>query len=144
MRVTATSAICLRPSCEAGFEIGWRRYWARAGAQATESSPKSVETTLHELSRHMLDQASMPDCATLQRILAAQAVQFPELAKLAHEDGWLRGVRGVAILLQQFAARGEIKVDDPELAADMFLNLLLGDSARPPIHPLATDPEVLQ
>lgn len=117
---------------------------AAAEAQATESNPKSIETTLHELSRHMLSQALMPDCATLQRILAAQAVQFPELAKLAHEDGWLRGVRGVAILLQQFAARGEIKVDDPELAADLFLNLLLGHSARLAIHGMAIDPEFLE
>jgi hypothetical protein len=92
----------------------------------------------------MLCQASMPECATLQRILAAQAVQFPELAKLAHEDGWLRGVRGVAILLQQFAARGAIKVDDPELAADLFLNLLLGPSARLAIHGIAIDPEFLE
>ena len=92
----------------------------------------------------MLDQASMLECATLQRILAAQAVQFPELAKLAHEDGWLRGVRGVAILLRQFAARGEIKVDDPELAADLFLNLLLGHSTRLALHGIAIDPEFLE
>jgi TetR/AcrR family transcriptional regulator, mexJK operon transcriptional repressor len=117
---------------------------AAAEAQATESNPKSAETTLHELSRHMLAQASMPECATLQRILAAQAVQFPELAKLAHEDGWLRGVRGVAILLQQFAARGEIRVGDPELAADLFLNLLLGHSARLAINGIAIDPQFLE
>jgi AcrR family transcriptional regulator len=117
---------------------------AAAEAQATESNPKNIETTLHELSRHMIAQASMPECATLQRILAAQAVQFPALAKLAHEDGWLRGVRGVAILLQQFAARGEIKIDDPELAADLFLNLLLGHSARLALHGIASDPKLLE
>ena len=115
-----------------------------AEAQTTDSNPKNIETTLHELSRHMLDQASMPECATLQRILAAQAIQFPELAKLAHEDGWLRGVRGVAILLRQFAARGEIRVHDPELAADLFLNLLLGHSARLALHGIADDPESLE
>jgi AcrR family transcriptional regulator len=117
---------------------------AAAEAQATESNPKNIETTLHELSRHMIAQASMPECATLQRILAAQAVQFPALAKLAHEDGWLRGVRGVAILLQQFAARGEIKIDDPELAADLFLNLLLGHSARLALLGIASDPKLLE
>ena len=115
---------------------------AAAEAQATEANPKSIETTLHELSRHMLAHALLPECATLQRILAAQAVQFPELAKLAHEDGWLRGVRGVAILLQHFAARGLIKVDDPELAADLFLNLLLGYSARLALHGIAIDPKI--
>jgi len=117
---------------------------AAAEAQATESNPKTVETTLHELSRHMLAHTLMPECATLQRILAAQAVQFPELARLAHEDGWLRGVRGVAILLRQCAARGEIRVDDPELAADLFLNLLLGHSTRLALNGIAIDPEFLE
>jgi TetR/AcrR family transcriptional repressor of mexJK operon len=117
---------------------------AAAEAQATESNPKNIETTLHELSRHMLAHTLMPECATLQRILAAQAVQFPELAKLAHEDGWLRGVRGVAILLRQFAARGEIRVDDPELAADLFLNLLLGHSTRLALNGIAIDPEFVE
>jgi TetR/AcrR family transcriptional repressor of mexJK operon len=92
----------------------------------------------------MLERASMPERGTLQRILAAQAVQFPELAKLAHEDGWLRGIRGVAILLRQFADRGEIKVDDPELAADLFLKLLLGHSARIALHGIAIDSHLLE
>jgi TetR/AcrR family transcriptional repressor of mexJK operon len=36
----------------------------------------------------------------------------------------------VASLLRQSAARGQIEVDDPELAADMFLNLVLGHCRR--------------
>jgi hypothetical protein len=35
-------------------------------------------------------------------------------------------------------------VDDPELAADLFLNLLLGHTARLAIHGIATDPELLE
>ena len=75
----------------------------------------------------------------LRRTLAAQAVQFPELAKLAHEEGWLRGVRAVAILLQQFADRGQIKVEDPAIAADLFLSLLLGTSDK--LHGIVTRPK---
>jgi AcrR family transcriptional regulator len=114
---------------------------AAAEAQANEVRPKGIRTTLHELSRHMIAQALMPECATVQRILAAQAIQFPELAKLAHEEGWLRAIRGVAILLRQFAARDEIKVADPELAAELFLNLVLGHSKRLALYGIATDPK---
>ena len=85
-----------------------------------------VEEPFDQVGRHMLAHALAPEASTPQRILSAQAVQFPELAKLAHEEGWLRAVRGVASLLRQTAARGQIEVDDPELAADMFLNLVLG------------------
>jgi hypothetical protein len=35
----------------------------------------------------------------LPRTLEAQTVQFPEVAKLGYEEGWLRGVRAIATLL---------------------------------------------
>ena len=114
---------------------------AAAEAQATEAKPKSIKTTLHELSRHMIAYTLAPEAGACQRILSAQAVQFPELAKLANEEGWLRTVRGVASILRQSAARGHIKVDDPELAADMFLNLVLGHPKRLSLYSIATDPE---
>jgi AcrR family transcriptional regulator len=114
---------------------------AAAEAQAIGGSPKSIRTTLHELSRHLIAYTLAPEAGTLQRILSAQAVQFPELAKLANEEGWLRMVRGVASILRQSAARGQIKVDDPELAADMFLNLVLGHSKRLMLYGNANDPK---
>jgi TetR/AcrR family transcriptional repressor of mexJK operon len=114
---------------------------AAAEAQATEASPKSMKTTLHELSRHMLAYTLAPEAGALQRILSAQAVQFPELAKLANEEGWLRAVRAVSSLLGQAAARGQIKVDDPELAADIFLNLVLGHCKRLVLYGIAADPK---
>src|SRR6202035_3189924 len=101
---------------------------AAAEAQASETSPKSIKTILHELSRHLIAYTLAPEAGALQRILSAQAVQFPELAKLANEEGWLRAVRAVSSILRQSAARGQIKVDDPELAAELFLNLVLGHS----------------
>jgi TetR/AcrR family transcriptional regulator, mexJK operon transcriptional repressor len=113
---------------------------AAAEAQATETSPKSIKTTLHELSRHMVAYTLAPEAGALQRILSAQAVQFPELAKLANEEGWLRAVRGVSSILRQSAARGQIKVDDPELAADIFLNLVIGHCKRLALYGIAADP----
>ena len=113
---------------------------AAAEAEATETSPKSIKTTLHELSRHMVAYTLAPEAGALQRILSAQAIQFPELAKTANES-WLRAVRGVSSILSQSAARGHIKVDDPELAADMFINLVLGHPKRFALYGLATDPE---
>jgi TetR/AcrR family transcriptional regulator, mexJK operon transcriptional repressor len=115
---------------------------AAAEAQATEANPKSIKTTLHELSRHMLAYTLAPEAGALQRILSAQAVQFPELAKLANEEGWLRAVRAVSSLLGQAATRGQIKVDDPELAADMFLNLVLGHCKRLVLYGISVDPKI--
>jgi TetR/AcrR family transcriptional regulator, mexJK operon transcriptional repressor len=111
-----------------------------AAAEAAKVNPKSVETTLHDLSRHLLAHSSTPEVVMLRRTLAAQAVQFPELAKFAHEEGWLRGVRAVAILLQQFADRGQIRIEDPAIAADLFLSLLLGNTDK--LHGIATRPKL--
>jgi len=117
---------------------------AAAEAQATETSPKSIKTTLHDLSRHMVAYTLAPEAGALQRILSAQAVHFPELAKLANEEGWLRSVRAVSSILRQSAARGQIKVDDPELAADMFLNLVLGHCKRLTLYGIAADPKIME
>ena len=64
---------------------GRRRRWlapvsAAAEAEATEASPKSIKTTLHELSRHMVAYTLAPEAGALQRILSAQAVQFPDVS----------------------------------------------------------------
>src|ERR1700730_15668256 len=111
-----------------------------AAAEAAKVNPKGIETTLHDLSRDVLALGSTPEVIMLRRTLAAQAVQFPELAKLAHEEGWLRGVRAVAILLEQFADRGQIKVEDPAITADLFLSLVLGTSEK--LHGITTRPKV--
>jgi TetR/AcrR family transcriptional repressor of mexJK operon len=114
---------------------------AAAEAQANDASPKSIKTTLHELSRHMVAYTLAPEAGALHRILSAQAVYFPELAKLANEEGWLRAVRGISSILRQSAAHGLIKVDNPELAAHMFLNLVLGHCKRLALYGIATDPK---
>jgi TetR/AcrR family transcriptional regulator, mexJK operon transcriptional repressor len=113
---------------------------AAAEAQAIEGCAKNIRTILHELSRHMVAYTLAPEAGALQRILSAQAVQFPDLAKTANES-WLCAVRGVSSILRQSAARGHIKVDDPELAAEMFLNLVLGHPKRFALYSIATDPE---
>jgi AcrR family transcriptional regulator len=115
---------------------------AAAEAQAKETNPGNIETTLHELSRFMLAHSLTPESATVHRILVAQAVNFPELAKLANEEGWLRAIRGVAVLLQQFSDRGQIKLDDPEIAAGQFLDLILGRPKRLALYAIPVDPKL--
>src|SRR5258708_12354104 len=110
------------------------------GVEAGRGKPKRVEKTLHDLSRHVLAHAWTPEVVMLRRTLAAQVVQFPELAKLAQEEGWLRGVRAVASLLQQFADRGQIKIEDPAMAPDLFLSLLLRNTYK--FHAIPTPPNL--
>jgi TetR/AcrR family transcriptional repressor of mexJK operon len=94
---------------------------AAAEMQALRATPKDAATVLDELSRNLLARSHEPGAAALTRCIAAQAMQFPNLAKLAYEEGWLRGVRAVGCLLGVMVEQGQIAVDDPEIAADLFL-----------------------
>jgi AcrR family transcriptional regulator len=49
---------------------------AAAEAQATEASPKSIKTTLHELSRHMLAYTLAPEGGALQRFFRRRPSSF--------------------------------------------------------------------
>jgi TetR/AcrR family transcriptional regulator, mexJK operon transcriptional repressor len=57
----------------------------------------------------------------------------------AQERGCLRAV---AQLLAAPARRGRIVVADPEIAADLFLSLVLGRSSRATLYGIATDREM--
>ncbi|MCJ2016246.1 TetR/AcrR family transcriptional regulator [Methylobacterium sp. E-065] len=114
---------------------------AATEAQALRATPLDAATVLDELSRNLLDRSQAPGAAALTRCIAAQAMQFPNLAKLAYEEGWLRGVRAVGGLLGVMAEQGQISVDDPEIAADLFLNLIMGRSSKQALYGVEVDPE---
>ncbi|WP_267360821.1 MULTISPECIES: TetR/AcrR family transcriptional regulator [unclassified Methylobacterium] len=114
---------------------------AATEAQALRATPLDAATVLDELSRNLLDRSQAPGAAALTRCIAAQAMQFPNLAKLAYEEGWLRGVRAVGGLLGVMAEQGQIAVDDPEIAADLFLNLIMGRSSKQALYGVEVDPE---
>ncbi|MGX7706205.1 TetR/AcrR family transcriptional regulator [Methylobacterium sp. Gmos1] len=113
---------------------------AAAEAQAAEREPREAGAVLDALSRILLARAQAPGAAALNRCIAAQALRFPDLARLAYEEGWLRGVRAVAHLLAVLDAQGQIAVEDPEIAADLFLNLVLGKASRQALYGIAVDP----
>ncbi|MCJ2136055.1 TetR/AcrR family transcriptional regulator [Methylobacterium sp. J-026] len=114
---------------------------AAAEVQALQTEPKDAGMVLDELSRILLARSQDPGAAALTRCIAAQALQFPDLAKLAYEEGWLRGVRAVARLLEVLATQGQVESDDVEIAADLFLNLVLGRSSKQALYGIEVDLE---
>jgi hypothetical protein len=67
-------------------------------------------------------------------VIASQKAQFPELAQLAYEQGWLRAVDAVASILRAFKARGRIDITDANVAAEFFLTLIVGPSSRAALY----------
>ena len=112
-----------------------------AEVQALQAEPGDAEAVLDGLSRALLAHTQSPGAAALTRCIVAAAIQFPDLAKLAYEEGWLRAVSAVARLLVVLDAQGQIAVDDAEIGADLFINLVIGRSSRLALYGIAVDPE---
>jgi TetR/AcrR family transcriptional regulator, mexJK operon transcriptional repressor len=87
---------------------------------------KSLEETLLILARGFIDLAVAPSSIALGRILAAQGERFPELGKLAIEEGLHRQIRFMETILARFSAAHRYAIDDMALAADLFLSIVLG------------------
>jgi AcrR family transcriptional regulator len=112
-------------------------FLAPLGRRQHDLEGTDAETALTEIGRHVIAVGWSPGAVAVSRIITVQAERFPELERLAHEEGWVAAVKGVARVLAHYVERKEISIGDPELAAEMFLNLVLGrvHSGRPLRHP---------
>lgn len=119
----------------------WLTPMAAAAAPSHDHDPDDIAATLHAISRHLLTHSLKPQSAMLQRMLAAQVGQFPELAKHAHQEAWSRAVKTLAELFRRSAEHGCIHVDEPELAAGLFLDLIVGSTKRNVLYGITLDPE---
>lgn len=121
-------------------EIGrWLAPLATAAEiQCGGRSGASIEKQLAELGRQMIALSAGTGAKAVTRILAAQATNFPELAELAYRAGWSRAVSGVAQLLDQMIGHGLSRMDT-NIAAECYLNIVIGPVSRLAIHGLPLD-----
>jgi TetR/AcrR family transcriptional regulator, mexJK operon transcriptional repressor len=91
---------------------------------------KSLEATLLTVARRLLDLTLSPSSIALSRILAAQGTRFPELGKLAIQEGLYRQIQIVEKILTSFSSTHRYVIDDLSLAADLFLSIVLGRVSR--------------
>ncbi len=105
-----------------------------AEAQQSGAHSGDLAEALDGLSRAMLRQALKPGAAALHRVIAAQKARFPELAQYAYQQGWLRAVDAVAHILRVYKHREGLLIPDEMLAAELFLNLIIGPSSRAALY----------
>ncbi len=89
-----------------------------------------LEASLQMIARYLLEKSIAPESLALKRILTAQATQFPELAQLAIQEGWVRQLRLVEGVLQHFANEMTFTLTDLSLAAELFVSIVLGNVSR--------------
>ena len=96
-------------------------------AQLLEAGP--VDETLTKAARQILAAALSPEALRLYRLLIAEAPGFPELAAIINEQSAESGKR-LGALLQREANAGRLSFDDPDFAAEQFINMVLAGPRR--------------
>lgn len=103
---------------------------AAAETQLGSSSDISVEQRLVEIGREMLNFTCGPDAVAFSRMMTSQAINFPDIAKLGKEEGWLKAVATTARFFDHLVAQGALDVDDTTIAAEVFLDVVVGHTHR--------------
>jgi TetR/AcrR family transcriptional regulator, mexJK operon transcriptional repressor len=80
---------------------------------------------LSELARRYLDTVVRPQVLQLRRLVIGEAARFPDLARTYYERVPERMVGALARGLRGLTDRGLLQVDDPQLAAQHFVALVL-------------------
>ncbi|RDH78735.1 TetR/AcrR family transcriptional regulator [Mycolicibacterium moriokaense] len=88
-----------------------------------------LEETLIAIARMRLESFTSPAGVALQRILNAEGYRFPDLFRLAYEQGTRPALKFIADVLARHAATGSIDISDPELLGTAFLSMVVGGPA---------------
>ncbi|MET0270559.1 MAG: TetR/AcrR family transcriptional regulator [Sphingomonas sp.] len=89
-----------------------------------------LEETLVAVARIRIRNAFSPVGQRLMRIVNSESYRFPEIFRIAHEQGSQPTIHYLADLFTRHAARGEIVVEDAGIAAAAFLSMVVGGPTR--------------
>ncbi|MCD0415764.1 TetR/AcrR family transcriptional regulator [Rubrivivax sp. JA1024] len=129
------------------FEAALRReiaHWLAPlsnGVEERRNNPYngSLEAWFVSIGRQIQDVGSAPRVTAIMRTLSFQATNFPDLARLAYEEGWGRAVSTLAELFDHFNEQGLVRVPDAAAAAETFLNIVVGPLSRLTMFNIAID-----
>jgi AcrR family transcriptional regulator len=85
----------------------------------------SFEDQLRDFARFFLKGVMQPDVLRLRRLVTGEAARFPELGEAFYDLGPKRATEQLAIALRETSARNGFILNDPEMAAEQLLSLIL-------------------
>jgi len=96
-------------------------------ALPVESEDLPVAEMLDQVGRRMLEFLCSPFAQRMFRICVGESDRFPRLGREFYESGPKLGQSRLVERLQGACTRGELRIDDLELAADQFAELIKAD-----------------
>lgn len=106
---------------------------------ATAAEATDAATALTALARDLAASVLGGRVVPLRRLLIGEAARFPEFAVEYYERAPQRVMATVADALRAFDERGQLRIDDPELAAEHFAFLAIGASLDRALFLVDTD-----
>lgn len=82
---------------------------------------------LRSFGRHFLKGVMQPDVLKLRRLVIGEAGRFPELGQAFYDLGPKRAAEQLALALREAAASQGLALEDPKLAAEHLLSLILSN-----------------
>jgi TetR/AcrR family transcriptional regulator, mexJK operon transcriptional repressor len=89
-----------------------------------------IRDTLLKIAEVVLSVILSPRHLALLRIVQIESPRYPELGKTLYKLGPGRTVKLLATYLRDQANRGAMKLQDPDLAAEQFVDLIAGSPLR--------------
>lgn len=87
----------------------------------------SVEDALRDIAEHHIAFLTSDDAQDLFRLAVAESQRFPEIGRAFYDAGPGLGVSRLATYLAASAAKGDLVIDDPDVAAHQFIELCRAD-----------------
>lgn len=82
-----------------------------------------IEGALRTVGRRLLEACVSPFGLAIYRLVISESPRFPELGRAFYASGQDLCIRRLAMLLAAAVGRGELRIDDVELAAQQFVQL---------------------
>ena len=89
-----------------------------------------LEATLTAVARMRFAQVMTPEGLKLQRIINTQSYRFPQIFMMSYEQGAGPVIAFIADLLRRHDNAGAVCVDQPEMAANIFMSMVVSGPVR--------------
>jgi AcrR family transcriptional regulator len=89
-----------------------------------------LEQTLINIAMLRIDLIASPEGLKLQRIINTESYRFPEIFAESYELGALPTIRFLAALLARETEAGRLAIDDPLMAANVFMSMVVSGPVR--------------
>lgn len=89
-----------------------------------------LEQTLINIAMLRIDMVSTPEGLKLQRIINTESYRFPDIFTTSYEIGSMPAIRFLADLLERETRAGNLAIDKPLQAANVFMSMVVSGPVR--------------